>query len=190
LKRLLDILLSVCGLLALSPVALIVGVGVAIDMGRPILFRQERPGSGERSFTVLKFRSMHDHMVTRFGAFLRRSSLDELPQLVNVLVGDMSIVGPRPLLTRYLPYYSHRERLRHSVRPGITGWAQIHGRNTLSWDRRLEMDVWYVENRTFLLDLRIMLRTFGAVLSRRGVIPNPDNVDLPDLDVERQELTS
>lgn len=188
MKRLVDILVSACALLALSPLLLIVGVGVSIDVGFPILFRQERPGLEERIFTMLKFRSMQDGGMSRWGAFLRKWSLDELPQLVNVLVGDMSLVGPRPLLARYLPFYTDTERLRHSVRPGVTGWAQIHGRNHVSWDQRLELDVWYVENRTLLLDMRILIETCWVVAARRGMVANPDDLALPDLDVARQNL--
>ena len=189
MKRLVDILVSACVLLAFSPVLLIVGLGVLIDVGVPVLFRQERPGLRERLFTMLKFRSMHEGNLSRWGALLRRWSLDELPQVVNVLKGDMSLVGPRPLLPRYLPFYTDRERLRHSVRPGMTGWAQIHGRNSVSWDERLELDAWYVENRTILLDLRILAETIWVVFSRRGVIPNPDDLTLPDLDVVRRNLS-
>ncbi|MFV1981662.1 MAG: sugar transferase [Rhodothermia bacterium] len=188
MKRLVDILVSAGALLALSPLLVIVGLGVLADLGFPILFRQARPGLRERLFTILKFRSMHDGNISRWGAFLRRWSLDELPQLANVLRGDMSLVGPRPLLPRYLPFYTDDERLRHSVRPGMTGWAQIHGRNSASWDQRLALDVWYVENRTLLLDFRILAETCWIVITRRGVIPNPDDVELPDLDVARQDL--
>lgn len=188
MKRLVDILVSACALLALSPLLVIVGLGVLVDLGFPILFRQTRPGLNERLFTMLKFRSMREGGMSRWGTFLRRWSLDEFPQLINVLVGDMSLVGPRPLLARYLPFYTEHERLRHSVKPGMTGWAQIHGRNSTSWDQRLALDVWYVENRTPLLDVRILAETCWVVVSRRGVIPNPDDLPLPDLDVERQDV--
>jgi len=177
-------------LLALSPLFLVVGLGVLLDVGTPILFRQLRPGRNERTFVLLKFRSMQDGRISRWGAFMRRWSLDELPQLVNVLKGDMSLVGPRPLLPEYLPYYTERERARHSIRPGLTGWAQIHGRNSASWDDRLELDVWYVENHTFLLDLQILIKTFWIVISGRGLITDPDEVPLPNLDVAREDLAS
>lgn len=186
LKRLVDILVSASALLALTPILLIIAAGVWIDVGRPVLFRQSRPGLRERPFTMLKFRTMEDQRVTRSGAILRRWSLDELPQLWNILKGEMSLVGPRPLLPKYLPYYTDRERIRHSVRPGLTGWAQIHGRNSLSWDERLGMDVWYVENRSLALDLRIVVATVVAVVKGRGVVTNPDQVPLPDLDIARQ----
>jgi lipopolysaccharide/colanic/teichoic acid biosynthesis glycosyltransferase len=185
LKRLVDILFSVGALIALSPVLLIAAVGVFLDGGLPVLFRQARPGLDERPFTLLKFRSMHDGQVTKWGRFMRRWSLDELPQLFNVLRGEMSLVGPRPLLPRYLPYYTERERRRHTVRPGMTGWAQIHGRNSASWDDRLDLDIWYVENQSIGLDFRILARTAWAVISGRGVVVNPDRVELPDLDVYR-----
>ena len=150
-------------------------------MGPPALFRQQRPGRNGERFTLLKFRTMRDatdaagqplpdaERLTPLGEFVRRSSLDELPQLLNVLRGDMSLVGPRPLLMEYLPLYSARQARRHEVRPGITGWAQVNGRNALGWPEKLEMDVWYVENRSFLLDLKILLLTVGRVLARSGI---------------------
>lgn len=173
----------------MSPVLVIIAAGVVIDVGRPVLFRQARPGLRERPFTMLKFRTMRNQQVTRWGNLLRRWSLDELPQLWNVLKGEMSLVGPRPLLPKYLPYYTDRERIRHSVRPGLTGWAQIHGRNSLSWDERLEMDVWYVENRSLALDFRILGETVAAVAAGRGVVANPNQVGLPDLDIARRSST-
>ncbi len=153
MKRCLDFLLSLCGLILLSPVLLILAVLVRVKLGSPVLFKQERPGRNEKIFTLCKFRTMTDEKdekgnllpdavrLTKFGKFLRGTSLDELPELLNILEGDMSIVGPRPLLVSYLPYYSERERLRHSVRPGLTGLAQVSGRNYIDWDRRLEKDV-------------------------------------------------
>ena len=154
---------------------------VRLNMGKPVLFRQTRPGLNERPFTCLKFRTMNAardeqgrllsdaQRMTRLGKFLRRTSLDELPQLWNILQGDLSLIGPRPLLQRYLPYYTEEERRRHSIRPGLTGWAQIHGRNCLSFDKRLELDIWYVDHLSFWLDLRILLATAWIVLSQRGV---------------------
>ena len=187
MKRLIDILGSAGALIALSPLFLLVGLGVLIDRGIPVLFHQERPGLNERLFTLLKFRTMEGDQISAYGAFLRKRSLDELPQFIKVLSGDMSLVGPRPLLPKYLPFYTERERLRHSVRPGITGWAQIHGRNQLSWDERLEMDARYVENQSVWLDLRILGTSVWRVFSARDVVANPDDVALPDLDVARQD---
>ena len=150
-------------------------------MGPPALFRQQRPGRDGRPFILYKFRTMKDangpdgqplpdaERLTPLGEFVRRSSLDELPQLLNVLRGDMSLVGPRPLLMEYLPLYSARQARRHEVRPGITGWAQVNGRNALGWPEKLEMDAWYVENRSFLLDMKILLLTVGRVVSRSGI---------------------
>jgi len=180
-KRFLDVLVGGTALALLSPVIALTAVAVAVCLGRPVLFRQVRPGLYGRPFTLLKFRTMTDargsdgalladgQRLTRFGAALRRSSLDELLQLWNVLRGDMSLVGPRPLLMEYLPLYNAQQARRHEVRPGITGWAQVQGRNALSWDERFALDLWYVENRSLLLDLRILALTAGRVLSRRGV---------------------
>jgi sugar transferase EpsL len=180
LKLILD-KISAAALLALAaPLVLLIAALVRVTMGRPVLFRQARPGLNERPFTCLKFRTMNDardeegqllndaQRLTRLGKLLRRTSLDELPQLWNVLRGDLSLIGPRPLLQRYLPYYTEKERRRHSVRPGLTGWAQIHGRNCLSFDRRLELDIWYVDHLSFWLDLRILLATAWVVLSQHG----------------------
>lgn len=181
MKRFLDVLVGGTALALLSPVIALTAVAVAVCLGRPVLFRQVRPGLYGRPFTLLKFRTMTDargsdgalladgQRLTRFGAALRRSSLDELLQLWNVLRGDMSLVGPRPLLMEYLPLYNAQQARRHEVRPGITGWAQVQGRNALSWDERFALDLWYVENRSLLLDLRILALTAGRVLSRRGV---------------------
>ncbi len=186
-KRPLEAAAALVLLAALGPVLLLAGLAVWIDLGRPILFRQDRPGRGERLFSLLKLRTMREDgaPLTRLGRFLRRASLDELPQLWNILRGDMSLVGPRPLLARYLPYYSGRERLRHRVRPGLTGWAQIHGRNHLAWRERLELDAWYAEHASFRLDLRILWRTLGWWLSARGVREEP-SAHMQDLDRERQ----
>lgn len=180
-KRIFDLVASAIGLVVLSPVLLVVAVLVKAKLRGPILFRQVRPGLNDEPFTLVKFCTMREvvsHRGTRlsdeerlsdFGSTLRSTSLDELPELWNVLRGDMSIVGPRPLLTEYLKLYSERQRRRHEVRPGITGWAQVNGRNDVPWPERLEMDVWYVDNRTLWLDLRIIARTFGKILSREGV---------------------
>ena len=199
LKRLVDILGALVGLIILSPVMLVVAVVVYVSMGPPVLFRQERAGLNGRPFMLYKFRTMLDlrdergnllpdeKRLTRVGRFLRNWSLDELPQFWNVLKGDMSLVGPRPLLMEYLPFYTEREKLRHSVKPGITGWAQINGRNLLSWNERLEMDVWYVENWSILLDIKILFLTVIAVLNKKGLIVNPRSVML-DLDEERSQI--
>jgi lipopolysaccharide/colanic/teichoic acid biosynthesis glycosyltransferase len=180
-KRALDVLVSALALVILSPLLVVVAVLVRWKLGSPVLFKQERPGLGGRSFTLVKFRTMSPgppdpidgtgdrHRLTPFGAMLRSTSLDELPELWNVLKGDMSLVGPRPLLMHYLPLYSERQSRRHEVRPGVTGWAQINGRNSPPWADRLEMDVWYVENRSLLLDLKILAMTIPSALRRSGV---------------------
>lgn len=181
IKRAFDFTAALLGLVVLSPVILVVALLVRLLLGAPVLFRQMRPGLHGRPFTLLKFRTMTDardasgalrsdaERLTGFGRALRATSLDELPQLWNVLTGEMSLVGPRPLLMEYLPLYSPRQATRHDVRPGITGWAQVNGRNALSWEERLEMDAWYAEHRSFALDLRILLRTVGRVLRRDGI---------------------
>jgi sugar transferase EpsL len=165
----------------LSPVLAAIAALVAVSMGRPILFRQHRPGLGGRPFTILKFRTMADShdangqplpdamRITRLGRFLRRTSLDELPELVNVLRGDMSLVGPRPLLSDYLPLYSQEQGRRHDVRPGITGWSQVNGRNALTWEEKFALDAWYVDNRSLRLDLRILRMTIGSVVKGEGI---------------------
>ena len=178
MKRTFDVLGSAALLLLLSPLIAVLALLVRLRLGRPILFRQVRPGIGGKPFELIKFRTMHNadgrhqtdaQRLTSLGRFLRASSLDELPELWNVLKGDMSLVGPRPLLLEYLPLYSPRQARRHDVRPGLTGWAQINGRNALSWTDKFELDVWYVENRSFWLDLRILWRTVIAVLRREGI---------------------
>ncbi|OXS99391.1 sugar transferase [Notoacmeibacter marinus] len=181
MKRLLDILVSSIALAMLGPPMAVLALMVAFRLGRPVLFRQERPGMNGRIFEMVKFRTMTDERdvdgrllpdaqrLTPFGRWLRSTSLDELPELWNVLKGDMSLVGPRPLLVQYLPLYSERQSKRHAVRPGLTGWAQINGRNALSWPEKFEMDVWYVENRTCWLDLKILFRTVLTVMGRSGV---------------------
>jgi sugar transferase EpsL len=180
-KRVFDVVLAAALLVVLSPILLIVAALVRARLGVPLVFHQTRPGRGGRPFTLLKFRTMTDARdatgallpdaarFTTVGRFLRRTSLDELPELVNVLRGDMSLVGPRPLLMEYLPRYSPEQWRRHDVRPGITGWAQVHGRNALTWDEKFALDVWYVDNRSFRLDLEILARTAREVLSGRGV---------------------
>jgi lipopolysaccharide/colanic/teichoic acid biosynthesis glycosyltransferase len=199
-KRLFDIAGSFLILLLFGPVTVLVAIGILVTMGRPVLFRQKRPGLGGEIFTVIKFRTMHvsedpshegqllidQQRLTPLGRILRHSSLDELPQLFNVLQGTMSLVGPRPLLPRYLPYYTERERQRHAVKPGITGWAQVNGRNAISWDQRLAFDVWYVEHHSLLLDLRILSLTFLRVLQRRDI--NQPRADYVPLDEERRHF--
>lgn len=181
IKRLLDFVSALILLFLLAPIQLLIASFIWLTMGRPILFQQIRPGFCERPFRCVKFRTMNEardeqgcllddaHRLTWLGKLLRRTSLDELPQLWNVLRGELSLVGPRPLMERYLPYYTEVERRRHAVRPGLTGWAQINGRNRLSFDKRLEMDVWYVEHLSFWLDLRILMASVWIVLSQRGV---------------------
>lgn len=200
LKRTIDIAVSFTGLVLLLPILGVVAVLVAACMGRPVLFSQVRPGRNLVPFTLYKFRSMRpedqrsDHRsdaarLTGLGRVLRRTSLDELPQLVNILRGDMSLVGPRPLLQRYVPYFTDEERHRFNVRPGLTGWAQIHGRNRAAWTERLAMDVWYVANRSLLLDLRILCLTAKRVFSGLGVVQDANTV-MADLDVERRDLST
>lgn len=177
LKRALDVALSGAGLVVAAAPMAVIAAAVRVTMGRPVLFRQTRPGSGGQPFTLLKFRTMRDdesagndaERLTRLGRWLRSTSLDELPELVNVLVGDMSLVGPRPLLMEYLDLYSDEQGRRHEVRPGLTGWAQVAGRNAVGWDERLTLDVWYVDNHTLGLDLRILARTIASVIRREGI---------------------
>lgn len=181
LKRTFDIACSTAALLLLWPVLLIVYVLVSVNLGSPALFRQQRPGLHGQPFMMIKFRTMLDALdadgnplpddvrLTRFGRLLRATSLDELPELWNVLKGDMSLVGPRPLLMEYLPLYSAEQARRHEVRPGITGWAQVNGRNALSWPQKFALDVWYVDNRSLLLDIRILLLTVKKVFVREGI---------------------
>jgi lipopolysaccharide/colanic/teichoic acid biosynthesis glycosyltransferase len=180
-KRLTDIVLSAAGLVALAPVLAIVAAAVAVALGRPVFFRQVRPGLHGRPFRLIKFRTMVDAVgrdgkplddaerLTRFGRFLRATSLDELPELWNVLRGDMSLVGPRPLLMQYLALYTPEQARRHEVRPGLTGWAAVNGRNALDWDQKFALDVWYVDHRSFRLDLKIMLMTIAKVFARAGI---------------------
>ncbi len=182
-KRLFDAALAACGLLLTAPLMALVALAVRLALGPPVLFVQERAGLHGRPFRLYKFRTMieaqdaagrplpDEQRLTRLGAFLRWTSLDELPQLWNILRGDMSFVGPRPLPTAYLPLYSPEQARRHEVRPGLTGWAQIHGRNRLSWEERFRLDVWYVDHACWRLDLRILARTLGLVLRGEGVSP-------------------
>lgn len=181
IKRLLDIILSSLALIVLTPVLLIVSVLVRVNLGSPIIFKQKRSGKNEKIFTIYKFRTMLDKKnkqgeiipdslrITKFGKILRASSLDELPELVNILKGDMSIVGPRPLHVHYLPLYNDEQKLRHCTKPGLTGLAQINGRNSISWEEKFEWDIRYVKNISFLNDLKIILKTFNQVLRKDGI---------------------
>ena len=181
LKRLFDIFASFFGLLVLSPVIVIVAWKIRKNLGSPVLFKQVRPGKDGKPFEMVKFRTMRDAVdaagnplpdserLTPFGNFLRSTSLDELPELWNVLKGDMSLVGPRPLLIEYLPLYSKEQYRRHEVRPGVTGWAQVNGRNAIGWDEKFKLDIWYVNNQSFLLDIKILLLTIKKVLIKDGI---------------------
>lgn len=195
-KRFCDLLVALFALILLTPVLAVVAVAIRLTMGAPVLFRQPRPGYRGCIFTVLKFRTMREatgpegkplsdgERLTRVGGLLRKTSLDEIPQLWNVLTGQMSLVGPRPLLVRYTPFFTERERLRFTVPPGITGWAQIHGRNEASWDERLANDVWYVEHWNLWLDFQILCVTFLKVFRAKGVVVDA-NAIMQDLDQER-----
>lgn len=181
LKRAFDVVCSFFGLLFLSPVILILAWMIRRKLGSPVFFRQLRPGKNGVPFEMIKFRTMRDAVdasgqplpdserMTPFGSFLRSSSLDELPELWNVLKGDMSLVGPRPLLMQYLPLYTAAQNRRHEVRPGVTGWAQVNGRNSLSWDDKFKLDEWYVDNRSFWLDIKILILTVRKVLIKEGI---------------------
>jgi len=181
MKRIFDGVVALGALVVLSPLLLVLAVLVRVKLGSPVLFSQKRPGLHGRVFTLRKFRTMGDERdaegrlrpdaerLTAWGKWLRATSLDELPELWNVLVGEMSLVGPRPLLVDYLPLYSPEQARRHEVRPGLTGWAQVNGRNATTWEERFRLDVWYVDHRSFWLDLRILARTVGLVLRREGV---------------------
>lgn len=198
IKRLLDIVLSGFALIVLSPVLLVVAILVRTKLGSPVIFHQERPGKDEKIFILCKFRTMTDGKdengnllpdevrLTKFGKLLRSTSLDELPELWNIFKGDMSIVGPRPLLVRYLPYYTEEERKRHSVRPGLTGYAQINGRNALNWEDRFAYDLNYVENCSLALDIKIILQTVGKVFKRSGTLSGAAQV-VEDFDKYRSK---
>ncbi len=180
-KRLFDLLLTLPGLILISPLMLLTAALVAVSLGRPVIFRQQRPGKDGRIFTLYKFRSMRDafdsqgqplpdgQRLTALGRFLRKSSLDELPELVNVLRGEMSLVGPRPLLVQYLDRYTPEQARRHAVLPGITGWAQVNGRNALSWEDKFRLDVWYVDHWSLWLDIKILAITLWKVVRREGI---------------------
>ena len=187
IKKSLDIFGAIIGLLILSPILIVITCLVRAKLGSPVLFTQNRPGLNGKIFKFYKFRSMTDEVdrmgvllsdsrrLTPFGSFLRSSSLDELPSFFNVIKGDMSLVGPRPLLVKYLPLYSKTQARRHEVKPGITGWAQVNGRNGISWDEKFELDVWYVDNHTFYLDIKIILKTIVNVIKRKDINYSEDD---------------
>ncbi len=200
IKRILDVVLSGVGIMVLSPVILCTAVLVRVNLGSPVIFKQKRPGKDEKIFELYKFRTMNDkkdsdgnllpdeERLTGFGRGLRTTSIDEILELANILKGDMSIVGPRPLLIRYLPYYKEEERIRHSVRPGLTGLAQVNGRNNVDWDERIRYDVQYVKNITFIGDLRIIIQTVGKVLNHSDIAAG-EQLLIQDLDKERAWMT-
>lgn len=190
-KRIFDLVLTIPSFIMLSPLLLLIMVAVRITLGEPVLFRQQRPGLHGKPFTLYKFRTMTDardengellpdaQRLTRLGRILRALSLDELPELFNVLKGEMSLVGPRPLLTRYLDRYTPEQKRRHEIKPGITGWAQVNGRNSLSWEEKFRLDVWYVDNWTFWLDIKIIMMTLLKVLKREGISAS-DHATMPE----------
>lgn len=198
IKRLIDFVIAVVALLVLSPLLLVISIMIAIKLDKPILFTQERIGKNGETFKLYKFRSMSNEVdsdgnllpdnlrLTSFGKFLRSTSIDELPELWNIIIGDMSLVGPRPLVTQYLPYFTKDEAKRHDVRPGLTGFAQVNGRNSLSWEERFEYDTTYVEKISFLLDLRIILKTFFKVFKRSDIGQRGVGV-LEDFDTYRKK---
>ena len=181
IKRILDFTLSLIALICLSPILLIVAILVRINLGSPVIFKQKRPGKNEKIFTLYKFRTMTDEKddngdllpdsqrLTKFGKFLRSTSLDELPELINIIKGDMAIVGPRPLLVKYLPLYNEKQKHRHDVRPGLTGYAQVNGRNAISWEEKFEDDLKYIENITLINDIKIILKTIKKVIKRNDI---------------------
>ena len=196
-KRVIDFIASLIVIILLSPLLILAIIVLSIaNQGKPFFF-QQRPGKNGKIFTIVKLKTMNDkkddegnllpdeRRSTKFGVFIRKTSLDEIPQLVNVIKGDMSLIGPRPLLLRYLPFYTDKERLRHTVRPGITGLAQVNGRNTLKWDKRLALDVDYVENLSFKQDLKILYHTVLKVIVSENIIVNPKSI-MEDLDEERK----
>lgn len=199
-KRIFDVIVSSVCLLLLSPVIIMIAILVAVKLGRPIFFRQIRPGLYRQPFDMIKFRTMtnkrdrngnllpNEERMTKFGSFLRSTSLDELPELINVFKGEMSLVGPRPLLMDYLPYFTKEQDLRHTVKPGITGWSQINGRNSINWDEKLKLDIWYVHNQSFWLDLKILFLTINKVIKKEG-INYSESVAMPRFDeyMKKQE---
>lgn len=189
-KRILDLSLSLVGFIVLFPIFIFITILLFFSNNGKPFFYQNRPGKNENIFAIIKFKSMNDKKdtlgnllpfdkrITKVGNFIRKYSLDEIPQLINVIKGDMSIVGPRPLLVEYLPLYNNEQRKRHEVKPGITGWAQVNGRNTISWEQKFALDTWYVNNQSFLIDLKIILLTIKRVIKKEGV-NNSDNLNMP-----------
>lgn len=181
IKRILDIISSLLAIIILSPLLAATAVLVKTKLGSPVLFKQERPGKDEKIFTLMKFRTMTDERdengellpdevrLTKFGKFLRSTSIDELPELFNILKGDMSVIGPRPLLVKYLPRYNEHQHRRHEVRPGLSGWAQVNGRNSISWEEKFDLDVEYVDNYSFAMDVKILFMTVLNVLKKEGI---------------------
>lgn len=200
IKRILDIISSLLAIIILSPLLAVTAVLVKTKLGSPVLFRQERPGKDEKIFTLMKFRTMTDERdengellpdevrLTKFGKFLRSTSIDELPELFNILKGDMSVIGPRPLLVQYLPYYTEEERHRHDVRPGLTGWAQVNGRNSLDWDHRFECDVEYVKNMSLLFDIKIMFSTILKVIGKSDVAEDTNQIEGNFAEIRAQQI--
>lgn len=199
IKRLLDFSIVLVALLIIWPVLLCITIWLHFaNKGAGAFFTQERPGKDGKIFKVIKFKSMSDardsdgnllpdsQRLTKVGSFVRKTSIDELPQLINVLKGDMSLIGPRPLLPEYLPYYTERERLRHTIRPGITGWAQVNGRNNLTWDQKLELDAYYVEHLSFMMDVKVLFTTIKNVVQRKDVVVVP-GIKAGKLNVERAD---
>ena len=199
LKRFFDLIISLIALICVSPILLVVTIWLHFaNKGAGAFFYQERPGKDEKIFKCIKFKSMTDERdskgnllpdkdrITKVGKFVRKTSLDELPQLINVLKGDMALIGPRPLLVEYLPYYTDEEKLRHTVRPGITGWAQVNGRNNVGWDDRLSMDVYYVKHLSFIMDCKVIIKTIVNVIGHKDVVIIPASIG-DKLNVEREK---
>lgn len=198
IKRILDLILSLMALILLMPLMIIIGILVRINLGSPIIFKQKRPGKNEKTFTLYKFRTMTDkrdidgnllpdeYRLTKFGKFLRSTSLDELPELINIIKGDMAIVGPRPLLVEYLPYYKEEEKHRHDVRPGLTGLAQVNGRNAISWEEKLKYDTEYIKEISFYSDLKIIFKTIKKTIKRKDIKMGKE-LQFGKLNVEREK---
>ena len=198
IKRILDLILSLMALIVLMPLMIIIGILVRINLGSPIIFKQKRPGKNEKIFTLYKFKTMTDkrdidgnllpdeYRLTKFGKFLRSTSLDELPELINIIKGDMAIVGPRPLLVEYLPYYTEEEKHRHDVRPGLTGLAQVNGRNAISWEEKLKYDTEYIKEISFYSDLKIIFKTIKKTIKRKDIKMGKE-LQFGKLNVEREK---
>lgn len=192
-KRFFDIIISLCAIIILSPIYIIISILILIFMGRPILFKQPRPGKNEKVFNMYKFRSMNNkkdengkllpdnERVSKLGNFIRKTSIDEIPEFFSILIGKMSIIGPRPLLVEYLPFYTEEEHRRHDIRPGLTGWAQVNGRNTTEWNERLQQDIFYVDNLSFKLDVKIFFMTIYKVIKRVDILIGKGDGRLDDV---------